>query len=82
MAAMSMKIEMQRRRAEITLDKTHQRALGVDKPIQLCHVLGLFQVEDGDFVAPVFVCELDTGDVIATKVWAVKFLDTEGGILL
>lgn len=73
---------MERRRAAITLNERWKKKLGLRDDVHFCHVLGIFQINDGDWSGPVFVCELDDGTVIQSVVEQVKFLDTEGGILL
>ena len=78
---LSMDVTMQRRSAEVDIDTYWHKKLGVDTGITPCHVLGLFQENDGEDYYPVFVCELNDGHVITAVTSDVRFTDTEGGII-
>jgi hypothetical protein len=83
MAGLSMEIKVPRRRAEVTINSWWAKKLVLEEGAQPCHVLGVFQcIEDSDCAYPVFVCELDDGRVIEVATSDVKFVDTEGGIML
>lgn len=83
MAGLSMEVKVPRRRAEVTINSRWANKLTVPEGVQPCHVLGVFQcIEDSDCAYPVFVCELDDGRVIEVAATDVKFVDTEGGIML
>lgn len=82
--ALTMNIELPRRRADVFVSKYWADYHNIDSGKQPCHVLGLFQeVEDSGRAYPAFVCELDSGQVIKVPVRAVKFVDTDekGAIL-
>ena len=82
MAGLNVTVSMPRRSAEVTLSPFWARNLAIEVGVVPCHVLGIFQcVDDGTCAYPVFVCELDDGRVIDVAASAVKFTDTEGGIL-
>jgi hypothetical protein len=79
----SMEIKAPRRRAEVTIKSWWAKKLALEEGVQPCHVLGVFQyIEDSDCAYPVFVCELDDGRVIEVATSDVKFVDTEGGIII
>lgn len=79
---MEIHVYMPRRRAVVDVNKWWANKLGVQKGPMPCHVLGLFQcVENEESAYPVFVCELDDGRIMEVYVTAVRFTDTEGGIL-
>ena len=69
-------VEMPRRRAEVTQNPSQAIYNNVKVGTHPCHVLGLFQVADGEDVQPYFVCELDDGHNIYAAPPQVRFLDT------
>lgn len=81
MDKLSMEVTMQRRSAEVDIGTYWHKKLGVDRGITPCHVLGLFQENDGEDYYPVFVCELNDGHVLTALTSDVRFTDTEGGII-
>ena len=81
MNKLSMEVTMQRRSAEVDIGTYWHKKLGVDRGITPCHVLGLFQENDGEDYYPVFVCELNDGHVLTALTSDVRFTDTEGGII-
>ena len=81
MSKLSMEVTMQRRSAVVDIGTYWHKKLGVDMGITPCHVLGLFQENDGEDYYPVFVCELNDGRVLTAVTSDVRFTDTEGGIL-
>ena len=81
MNKLSMEVTMQRRSAEVDIGTYWHKKLGVDMGIAPCHVLGLFQENDGEDYYPVFVCELNDGHVLTALTSDVRFTDTEGGII-
>lgn len=81
MSKLSMEVTIQRRSAEVDIGTYWHKKLGIDMGITPCHVLGLFQENDGEDYYPVFVCELNDGHVITTVTSDVRFTDTEGGII-
>lgn len=76
MASMDMTIKWQRRRAEVTLTPYQASYNNLEVGTYKCHVLGLFQVADGEDAQPYFVCELDNGCNICATPQQVRFLDT------
>lgn len=76
MASIDMTIKWQRRCAEVTLNPCQASYNKLEVGTHKCHVLGLFQVADGEDVQPYFVCELDTGCNIYAAPPQVRFLDT------
>ena len=83
MAGLAIEVKVPRRRAEVTINSWWAKKLAIEEGAQPCHVLGVFQcIEDSDCAYPVFVCELDDGRVIEVATSGVKFVDTEGGIML
>lgn len=81
MSKLSMEVTMQRRSAEVDIGTYWRKKLGVDMGVTPCHVLGLFQENDGEDYYPVFVCELNDGHVLTAVTSDVRFTDTEGGII-
>ena len=81
MNKLSMEVTMQRRSAEVDIGTYWHKKLGVDRGITPCHVLGLFQENDGEDYYPVFVCELNDGHVLTALTSDVRFTDAEGGIV-
>lgn len=81
MDKLSMEVTMQRRSAEVDIGTYWHKKLGVDRGVTPCHVLGLFQENDGEDYYPVFVCELNDGHVLTALTSDVRFTDTEGGII-
>ena len=81
MSKLSMEGTLQRRSAVVDIGIYWHKKLGVDMGITPCHVLGLFQENDGEDYYPVFVCELNDGRVLTAVTSDVRFTDTEGGIL-
>lgn len=78
---MNLEIRLPRRRAEVNVNSYWAKRLSIEEGATPCHILGLFQMmEDGAY--PVMVCELDDGRVIIQLPETVKFVDTEGGIML
>ena len=83
MAGLTMEVKVPRRRAEVTVNSWWAKKLTIEEGAQPCHVLGVFQcIESNECAYPVFVCELDDGRVIEVSTTDVKFVDTEGGIML
>ena len=82
MSKLSMEITLPRRSAEVDIGAYWHKKLGIDMGITPCHVLGLFQENDGEGCYPVFVCELNDGRVLTVETSEVRFTDTEGGIML
>lgn len=81
MSKLSMEVTMQRRSAEVDIGTYWHKKLGIDMGVTPCHILGLFQENDGEDYYPVFVCELNDGHVITAVASDVRFTDTEGGII-
>lgn len=81
MGKLSMEITMPRRSAEVRIGTYWHKELGVDMGPTPCHVLGLFQENDGEDFYPVFVCELNDGRVLTAVTSDVRFTDTEGGVI-
>ena len=81
MNKLSMEVTMQCRSAEVDIGAYWHKKLGVDMGITPCHVLCLFQENDGEDYYPVFVCELNDGHVLTALTSDVRFTDTEGGII-
>lgn len=75
-----MEATIQRRSAEVDIDAYWHKSC-VDMCITPCHVLGLFQENDGEDYYPVFVCELNAGHVLNAVTSDVRFTNTEGGII-
>ena len=82
MSKLFMEVTMPRRSAEVDIGAYWHKKLGIDMGITPCHVLGLFQENDGEGCYPVFVCELNDGRVLTAETSEVRFTDTEGGIML
>ena len=82
MTGLTMSILAPRRSAEVNIGTYWHKKLGVDRGITPCHVLGLFQENDGKYFYPVFVCELNDGHVLTVEPSDVRFTDTEGGVIL
>ena len=82
MGNLSMEVTMPRRSAEVDIGAYWHKKLSIDMGITPCHVLGLFQENDGEGCYPVFVCELNDGRVLTAETSEVRFTDTEGGIML
>lgn len=79
---MNLEIRLPRRRAEVNVNSYWAKRLSIEDGVTPCHVLGVFQGSSEDGPYPVFVCEMDNGQVIVTAPETVKFVDTEGGIML
>lgn len=79
---MNLEIRLPRRRAEVNVNSYWAKKLNIEEGATPCHVLGVFQDSSEDGPYPVFVCEMDNGQVIVTAPETVKFVDTEGGIML
>ncbi len=73
-------IEVERRRAEVSVSAYYKKYVGLSEDKYFCNVCGPFQSTDGDYAAPVFVCELDDGRVFMAEVDRVRFVDTAGEI--
>lgn len=78
---LSMEVTTQRRSAEVDIGIYWHKKMGLDMGTTPCHVIGLFQENDGEYSYPVFVCELNDGRVITTVTSDVRFTDTKGGII-
>lgn len=74
--AMSIKVEMPRRSAEVTQNAQQAAFNNVEIGIHKCHVLGIFQVAEDEEVQPYFICEMDDGRNIYATPPQVRFLDT------
>ena len=73
-----IQVVLQRRRAEVTFDKTRANYHKVEEGVHPCHVLGLFQCNDGDTdVNPYFICEMNDGRNIYMPPECVRFVDTD-----
>lgn len=72
-------VRMERRPANVRVNPYYSRKLKIPVGIYRCHVLGLFQDSEDGYQYPAFVCELDSGNVIATRVDDVVFVDICGG---
>lgn len=79
---MNLEIRLPRRRAEVNVNSYWAKRLSIEEGSTPCHILGLFQDSSEDGAYPVMVCELDDGRVIMQSPETVKFVDTEGGIML
>lgn len=79
---MNLEIRLPRRRAEVNVNSYWAKRLSIEEGATPCHILGLFQDSSEDGAYPVFVCEMNDGQVIVTSPETVKFVDTEGGIML
>ena len=78
MSGIEISIQMPRRRAEVTQDKHQAIYNKLDEGVHPCHVLGLFQCNDGDEdVNPYFICELNDGRCIYASPGQVRFVDTD-----
>ena len=78
MAGMTIDVRMPSRRAEVRLNRHQAERYGLPhKEPATCHVLGLFQ----NYPSPVFICELNDGNVIEAAPTSVKFVDTENGYI-
>ena len=82
MTGLNLEIRQPRRRAEVTVAKYWSIKHNIPEGPTPCHILGLFQDSSEDGAYPVMVCELDDGRVITQLPETVKFVDTEGGIML
>ena len=76
MAGIDITIKWQRRRAEVTQNSSQAAYNKLEEGTHLCHVLGLFQVDEGEDIQPYFICELDDGRNIYALPPQVRFLDT------
>ena len=72
-------VRMERRPANVHVNLYYSRKLKIPEGVYRCHVLGLFQDSEDGYQFPVFVCELNSGNVITTRVDNVVFVDTCGG---
>lgn len=72
-------VRMERRPANVCVNTYYSRKLKIPVGVYHCHVLGVFQDSEDGYQCPVFVCELDSGNVIAARVDDVVFVDTCGG---
>ena len=79
---MNLEIRLPRRRAEVNVNAYWAKKHNIPDGISPCHVLGVFQDSSEDGAYPVFVREMNDGQVIVTSPETVKFVDTEGGLLL
>ena len=82
MAGLNLEIRLPRRRAEVNVNSYWAKRLNIEEGVNHCHILGLFQDYSEDGAYPVMVCELDDGRVLTQAPETVKFVDTEGGIML
>ena len=82
MTGLNLEIRLPRRRAEVNVNSYWAKRLIIEEGATPCHILGLFQDSSEDGAYPVMVCELDDGRVITQSPETVKFVDTEGGIML
>lgn len=77
MAGIDIVVKMPRRSAEVKQDSMQAAYNKLTEGVHPCHVLGLFQCNDGDEdVNPYFVCELNDGRCICAAPNQVRFLDT------
>lgn len=73
MASLTMSVTMERRAAVVT---TNNYWKGITAGPHKCFVLGLFQYSNGDDeVYPIFVVELEDGNVIEVSTEWVQFVD-------
>ena len=82
MTGLNLEIRLPRRRAEVNVNSYWAKRLSIEEGVTTCHILGLFQDSSEDGAYPVMVCELDDGRVLTQAPETVKFVDTEGGIML
>lgn len=82
MSGLNLEIRLPRRHAEVNVNAYWAKKHNIPEGISPCHVLGVFQDSSEDGAYPVFVCEMNDGQVIVTSPETVKFVDTEGGIML
>jgi len=78
---MGIEVRMPRRRAVVNLSKYVAEHYNKPEGEQECFVLATLQWSNGIYAEPVFVCELLDGSVINALTEAVRFVDTDGGVL-
>lgn len=82
MTRLNFEIKMPRRPAEVNVNAYWAKKRNIPEGVSPCHVLGVFQGSSEDGAYPVFVCEMNDGQVIVTSPETVRFVDTEGGMML
>ena len=82
MASLNFEVKMPRCPAEVNVNAYWAKKHNIPEGVSPCLVLGVFQDSSEDGAYPVFVCEMNDGHVIITSPETVKFVDTEGGLML
>ena len=81
MARLTMEVSYPRRRAIVQINNYWSKKLSLPAGDAPCHILGVFQDNSEGDEYPVFICELYDGRVMNAYTGAVRFVDTENGVI-